>query len=206
MRTVDFAAVCRHILAVAAATAAILLSGCATAPTPRPSGTAGAHTPAAPETDPVPERAGAAVRSPEAGLPQAAHRPPVEALPAATPDLRIVPGTDGILIGDREHEQLEAIARRVKGKPGLSLTIESYSSWHGSRELNMAMAQQRAEEIREALSALGVPPSRILATAYGEERKNRSHAERSRIDIHIVDATRQEIRLSPPAPGSLPNQ
>ncbi len=75
----------------------------------------------------------------------------------------------------------------------MSVSIASYSSWHGSRELNMAQAQQRADDLREALVRLGVPPGRILATAYGEERKGRSPADQPRIDVRIVEPV-----ISPP--------
>ncbi len=167
--------------------AVMIAAGCATTP------------PFAPSAQPVPAPAGAAI--PTAAPPAAAALAPKPEVPAPLPlppgepvalppppDLRIFLASSRAPLRSQDMKGLAALADRLGERPRASVAVESYSTWHGSREFNMALAQQRADDVKEALMKLGVPRGRIRTTAYGEERRNDSPAEQSRIDIRVTEA------------------
>jgi len=58
----------------------------------------------------------------------------------------------------------------LKAEPGLSLRIEGHTCNIGTTEYNLALAERRAQAVREYLAARGVDGSRLTIVSYGEER------------------------------------
>ncbi len=48
--------------------------------------------------------------------------------------------------------------------------VEGNCDERGSREYNLALGQRRAESLKQMMTALGVPSSRIETVSYGEEK------------------------------------
>ncbi len=67
--------------------------------------------------------------------------------------------------------------------------IQGNTDERGSREYNLALGQKRAEAVRRAMSALGVPDKQMEAVSFGEERPRAtgadeaSYAENRRADL-----------------------
>ncbi len=67
----------------------------------------------------------------------------------------------------------DAIAHNVKellGDKALKVVIEGHCDERGSTEYNLALGERRAEAVRKALVAAGLPVQRLKAVSYGEER------------------------------------
>ena len=54
--------------------------------------------------------------------------------------------------------------------PGLKVSIEGHTDDQGDDALNLSLSQQRAEVVRDYLTARGVPADILTATGYGETR------------------------------------
>ncbi len=65
---------------------------------------------------------------------------------------------------------IRANAEQLLGKPNLTVTIEGHCDERGTNEYNLALGQRRAEAIRQALIAEGVPASQLKTVSFGEER------------------------------------
>ncbi|HMN65567.1 MAG TPA: OmpA family protein, partial [Burkholderiaceae bacterium] len=69
------------------------------------------------------------------------------------------------------------------------VVIQGNTDERGSREYNLALGQKRAEAVRRAMSALGVPDKQMEAVSFGEERPRAtgadeaSYAENRRADL-----------------------
>jgi len=64
---------------------------------------------------------------------------------------------------------LDAYAAWLTGT-GNDITIEGNCDQRGSREYNLALGQQRADSVRDYLTAGGVSASHIDTVSFGEER------------------------------------
>jgi len=60
-------------------------------------------------------------------------------------------------------------ARRLISRK-LAVVIEGHCDEHGTNEYNLALGQRRAESMRQALLAAGVPTAQLKTLSYGEER------------------------------------
>lgn len=112
-----------------------------------------------------------------AASPAFAERPP--------PDAAIIfaPGTDSIATGD--DQTLEQIAAKAKADPGNWINLEAYANDLGSRELNLALAQRRLDDISRRLAMLGFPAHRIRGTSYREMRAAEDGLPLRRVEIRI---------------------
>ena len=54
--------------------------------------------------------------------------------------------------------------------PSVRLTIEGHCDERGTREYNLALGARRANAVKEALVAQGVPAGRLETVSYGKER------------------------------------
>lgn len=68
------------------------------------------------------------------------------------------------------RQRLGAFAARLRksGVKALRVSVVGYSDRIGLEEYNLTLSQKRAESVRQALSGLGIPPSRIEARGVGE--------------------------------------
>jgi len=74
---------------------------------------------------------------------------------------------------DVRADQQSALAGNIaflKGHPTLNVTIEGNCDERGSAEYNLALGDKRANALKEALTAGGIPADRIHTISYGKEK------------------------------------
>ncbi|HRF54119.1 MAG TPA: OmpA family protein [Aquimonas sp.] len=65
---------------------------------------------------------------------------------------------------------LQRVVEFVQGQPAARVLIEGHTDSQGSANLNQVLSQKRAEAVRDALIAAGVPANRLHAMGAGEDR------------------------------------
>lgn len=65
---------------------------------------------------------------------------------------------------------LDEAIEALKANPALNLLIEGHTCNIGTPEYNMALADRRAQAVRDYLNSRGVNPDRLRTVSYGEER------------------------------------
>lgn len=96
---------------------------------------------------------------------------------------------DSYTVRDEYRGTIEAHARYLAANKGRNVIVQGNTDDRGSREYNLALGQKRAEAVRRALAALGVPDSQVEAVSLGEEKPRAagndeaSWAENRRADI-----------------------
>ena len=73
-------------------------------------------------------------------------------------------------IGPEYVDTLRAHAEYLAANPRARVTVEGHCDERGTREYNLALGEQRAEQVRRFLLAEGVGGSQIDTLSYGEER------------------------------------
>lgn len=61
-------------------------------------------------------------------------------------------------------------AQWLRHYPRVRISIEGHCDERGTREYNLALGERRASAVKNYLSALGVPASRMNTISYGKER------------------------------------
>lgn len=79
-------------------------------------------------------------------------------------------GFDEHALSDKAQRSLQEVARYMKAKDGVHLTIEGHCDDLGTSEYNLALGNSRALSARSYLLALGVPEERVKVLSFGEER------------------------------------
>ena len=69
-----------------------------------------------------------------------------------------------------QQAALQANAQWLTQHPNASFTIEGYCDERGSIEYNMALGDNRASAVKNALEQAGVAPGRIRTISYGKEK------------------------------------
>ena len=64
----------------------------------------------------------------------------------------------------------ESVATWMNSYPAVAVTIEGHADERGTREYNLALAERRANSVRDYLVALGVDSNRLSTISYGKER------------------------------------
>ncbi len=96
---------------------------------------------------------------------------------------------DSFVVKDEYRATIEAHARYLLANSAKRVVIQGNTDERGSREYNLALGQKRAEAVRRAMSALGVPDRQMEAVSFGEERPRASgtdeasYAENRRADL-----------------------
>ena len=96
---------------------------------------------------------------------------------------------DSFVVKDEYRPTIEAHARYLVANKGRKVVLQGNTDERGSREYNLALGQKRAEAVRKALSALGVPDAQLEAVSFGEEKPkatgqdDAAYAENRRADI-----------------------
>ncbi|HLS56629.1 MAG TPA: peptidoglycan-associated lipoprotein Pal [Zeimonas sp.] len=96
---------------------------------------------------------------------------------------------DSFVIKDEFRGTVDAHSRYLLANKPRRVVIQGNTDERGSREYNLALGQKRAEAVRRAMSALGVPDSQMEAVSFGEERPRAtgadeaSYAENRRADL-----------------------
>ncbi len=73
-------------------------------------------------------------------------------------------------IRDDASRQLATNAAFLAEHPNLRFTVEGHCDERGSTEYNLALGDNRATAVRDALSKAGVRPDRIKTISYGKEK------------------------------------
>jgi peptidoglycan-associated lipoprotein len=71
--------------------------------------------------------------------------------------------------GDQQSS-IQADAQFFNQHPSMNFTIEGHCDERGSTEYNLALGDQRASSVKNALTAAGVSASRIKTISYGKEK------------------------------------
>lgn len=83
---------------------------------------------------------------------------------------RVFFGYDSSDLSGEARATLERQANWLNQYSNLTVTIEGHADERGTREYNLALGERRANAVRNYLTALGVPASRIAVISYGKER------------------------------------
>lgn len=83
---------------------------------------------------------------------------------------RVLFETDHYDINATAEGTLRMQAALLQTYPSVTITIEGHADERGTREYNLALADRRADAVRNYLTALGVSPERIETVSYGKER------------------------------------
>lgn len=65
---------------------------------------------------------------------------------------------------------VQAHAQYLTSAPNVNVILEGHADERGTREYNLALGEDRAQEVGNLLEVLGVNGSRIQLISYGEER------------------------------------
>jgi len=69
-----------------------------------------------------------------------------------------------------DQPALQADAAFLKSHSNIHFTVEGYCDERGSIEYNLALGENRANSVKQALTKLGVPASSIKTISYGKEK------------------------------------
>ena len=69
-----------------------------------------------------------------------------------------------------QQGSIQANAQFLNQHPNMSFTIEGHCDERGSTDYNLALGDQRASSVKNALTAAGVNASRIKTISYGKEK------------------------------------
>jgi peptidoglycan-associated lipoprotein len=96
---------------------------------------------------------------------------------------------DSYTVRDEYRGTIQAHGSFLIANKGRRVVIQGNADERGSREYNLALGQKRAEAVRKALSAVGVPEGQVEAVSFGEEKPRAtgsdeaSWAENRRADL-----------------------
>lgn len=77
---------------------------------------------------------------------------------------------DSAEIREDSRAIIDAHAQYLRANPGSAVILEGHADERGTREYNIALAENRAESVRRVMLALGVQPQQVRSVSYGEER------------------------------------
>ena len=89
---------------------------------------------------------------------------------AATAGDRVFFAYDKSDLSGEGQQILQRQAEWLRRYPNVTVTIEGHTDERGTREYNLALGERRAQAVKNALTALGIPAGRIQTISYGKER------------------------------------
>lgn len=93
------------------------------------------------------------------------------------------------------HSRMNELARVVEGYPQRKVYIEGHTDSIGQAAYNMALSENRALSVRQALTAKGIHAERLIVRAYGETRPVATNAtsggrqQNRRVEVLISNET-----------------
>jgi len=126
-----------------------------------------------------------------AGAAQAPAAPAATAAPAAAgPRDAVYFESNRSRVDATGQARLAEIAAAMKAQPALQAKVHGYVDASGKADRNRELARQRAEAVRDALVAGGVPAGRITLEKPGDIVGGDSAAQARRVDIVMAGAAR----------------
>jgi len=80
------------------------------------------------------------------------------------------------------RDVLDAHARNLANRPGMSLRLEGHADERGSREYNIGLGERRAQAVKRALMLSGASNNLLKTISYGEEKPAVSGTSESSYD------------------------
>jgi peptidoglycan-associated lipoprotein len=77
---------------------------------------------------------------------------------------------DAYTVRSQDQAVLQANATFLKQHPNIHFTIEGHCDERGSTEYNLALGDNRASSVKNALVQLGIPAASIRTISYGKEK------------------------------------
>ena len=77
---------------------------------------------------------------------------------------------DSAVIRDSEQGNLQAVAAALKANPSDALLVQGNCDERGTEEYNRSLGERRALAAREALSGMGIDPSRVHEISFGKDK------------------------------------
>lgn len=77
---------------------------------------------------------------------------------------------DSSILSAESQAVVEAHARYLQSAAGVRVILEGHADERGTREYNLALAEDRAKSVANLMQALGVGLDSIQTVSYGEER------------------------------------
>ncbi len=77
---------------------------------------------------------------------------------------------DSYAVPSADQATLQADAAFLKSHPGMRFTIEGHCDERGSTEYNLALGENRANAVKQALANLGIPTGSMKTISYGKEK------------------------------------
>ena len=102
-----------------------------------------------------------------------ASRQPGLRMPAENqvPELRTVYfAYDSSDISAEGQQILDGNVAYLQANPGLTIQVEGHCDERGTNEYNYALAQRRADSVRDYMVSRGVPSQQLNTISYGEDR------------------------------------
>ncbi len=90
------------------------------------------------------------------------------------------------------QQTLQRQATWLKQYPSVTVTVEGHCDDRGTREYNLALGNRRANAVKNALVALGIPANRIQTISYGKDRPivvgdNEAAWAQNRVGITVIN-------------------
>ncbi len=76
---------------------------------------------------------------------------------------------DSYVVTDSARQDIEYNVEILKSDPSIKVQVEGHCDERGTAEYNLALGNERARSVREALTSYGISASRITTISYGEE-------------------------------------
>ena len=111
----------------------------------------------------------------QSGSEKAASQSP-EVAPGSQQDLvanigdRVFFGYDRFDLQPAGRSALELQAAWLKRFPNINVTVEGHADERGTREYNLALAERRANSVKDFLVSQGIDPRRMRTISFGKER------------------------------------
>jgi len=80
---------------------------------------------------------------------------------------------------------LDAAADILKSEPDKKVYVDVYNERHGSKNANLRLAKQRAENVKAYLEMQGIPSERMIARGFGATAgdSSQTHKQNSKVEL-----------------------
>jgi peptidoglycan-associated lipoprotein len=100
---------------------------------------------------------------------------------------------DSIVLSEEARAVLQKNVEYLKRRPSVKIMVEGHADSRGTNEYNLALAERRADAVRDYVVSLGVPADRVTIVSKGEEQpfcREETEAcwQQNRVGFFIVTA------------------